>query len=240
MKGKVNLHNNFWIAIITLLYVGDFIGSSQYLESSSPIYAVILVPYILSFKLNVSNKIHKILVWSYIILLIHSIIQNTLTGFQNIILPHLSVIKLLIISYCKIYITISMVKYLFTKEIGSDTSINWQTIISITIIILLYVADFLVTDEYLRKSSPSIMLMLSLIIPICEYHVPTPLRKMLICSLLINVTTQLTPSSFNSFFDDLSIYLPTIKLILVFYFKIKITLLMVKYLIDKKKITGLT
>lgn len=234
MKGKVNLHNNFWIAIITLLYVGDFIGSSQYLESSSPIYAVILVPYILSFKLNVSNKIHKILVWSYIILLIHSITQNTLTGFQNIILPHLSVIKLLIISYCKIYITISMVKYLFTKEIGSDTSINWQTIISITIIILLYVADFLVTDEYLRKSSPNIMLMLSLVY-LFEHHLPIPIQRMLICSLLINVTTQLTPSSFNSFFDDLSIYLPTIKLILVFYFKIKITLLMVKYLIDKKK-----
>lgn len=239
MEKKTNLQTTILISIIILLYITDFISSNKYLEASSPIYALILIPYILSFKLTISDKIYKMLVWSCIILLIHSVTRNTLVELQSIIVPYWPIIKFLIISYCKIYIIISMVKYLFNKEIAITSPLNWQTIISISTIILMYIADFLLPNEYLEQLLPSVIIVFSLIIPFCEHNIPITIQKMLLCSLLINIAMQSTQISLNNFFDGISTFLPIIKWLAIFYFKIKIAIPMVQYLIDKKKITRL-
>lgn len=238
MEEKSNLQTTILVSIIIWLYIADFISSSTYLEASSPIYALILISYILFFKLTISDKIYKMLVWSCIILLTHSITKNILAEFQNIVVPYSPIIKWLVIIYCKIYITISIVKYLFDKEMAITTPLNWQTIISLATIILLYVSDFLLANEYLPQLLPSIMIIFSLIISFCERHTPIIIQKMLLCSLLINIAMQSTPTSLNNFFDDISTCLPIIKWLTILYLKIRITISMVQYLVDTKKSRG--
>ncbi|MCP5369239.1 MAG: hypothetical protein H6909_00895 [Rickettsiaceae bacterium] len=122
------------------------------------------------------------------------------------------------------------------KETNGKTNI--QTMMIILVVILLYISDFVLPNDSPANSLKLFAAITVTLIMSIRFFVPITHNKakeildlaLTICMIKFIVTTDL-----KNIFDSIVEWWSTIKFIAITYFKIKITILMVQYLVDKKK-----